>query len=284
MRRWCLFAVLLGLAGCAGSNCGDEVAPVVESVDDADVVYATPPPNSPGTLRGLGPHLWEATLDKRGDSAGIHGSRSATSRLVWAELDYYEFQEFGPDTLRFEEIRLGNNLFRRNSSEADYQQVRGTPGDAIILQRTLGAWKEVLSPFAQQAAFERQQDTTIDGRAVRVYRLRLAPPVAPSSDRTLSLEHAANLSGMAVTPIELSGRIYVDIETGNRLLAELEGRYVPRRVMGNTDPTDEVYVVYRESRSPTQLAPTIRAPDPSKVRKKTRVLGRPLGPVTNPRP
>ena len=63
-----------------------------------------------------------------------------------------------------------------------------------------------------------------------------------------------------------------------RSLAELEGRYVPRRVIGSTDPTDEVLITYRESRSPTQLPPTIAAPPADKVRVVKR------SPLANPRP
>lgn len=273
--RWTIL-MLLVLSACADRGCGDDATVEVQEAA-VEGLYEQPPPNSPGTLRGLGPHLWEATLDKRGDSAGIHASKVATSRLVWAELDYYEFQDFGEDDLRFEEIRVGPGLFRRNSGDTNYQQLQGAPGDSIILLRTLGAWDEVISPFGDQVAYLRKQDTTIDGRAVRVYSVGLAPAVAPESDRPLTLEAAANLAGIAVTPVELAGLVYIDIETGNRLLAEVEGRYVPRRAMGNTDPTDEVHVSYRESRSPTQLAPTITAPDPSRINQRRRRLPGPAG-------
>ena len=247
-------------------------------------VYEVPPATSPGTLRGLGSHVWEATYDRRGDRQGIHPSRESTMSLVWSELDYYHFLDFGvAGDLRTEEIRLGPSLYRRTSAGAPYALLHGTPGDSIVLQGTLRAWESAISPFAEQVAFERREDEVIEGRPVRVYKVVLAPQVAPTGDTQLSPEAAGNLSGMAVTPLSLDGHVYVDIETGNRLVAELAGRYVPRRVIGGNDPTDEVLITYRESRSPTQLPPTIKAPPDSRVRDhtqpRTRLPGGRRGPL-----
>jgi hypothetical protein len=263
-----LLVILLGLsAGCPGG--GDGTGTVHD--DRPGAVFESPPPTSPGTLRGLGPHVWEATFDRRGDRGNIAPSREATLRLVWAELDYYEFVEFGQDSeLRFEEIRLDRSLYRRTSSAGSYSVLPGIPGDSIILLRSLREWDRVISPYGDQVAYERMQDSTVEGRPVRVYRLSLAPLVAPEGIGPIGLDAAANRAGMAVTPISLSGLVYTDIETGNRLLAEIEGRYVPRRVRGKTGPTDEVLVVYRESRSPTQLPPTVTAPPRSQVEDRTR--------------
>lgn len=247
--------------------------PGVQRSDDdrPGAVYERPPATSPGTLRGLGSHVWEATFDRRGDRGNIAPSREATLRLVWSELDYYEFVEFGVDAdLRFEEIRLDRHIYRRTTAGADYAVLPGIPGDSIILQRSLREWERVISPYGDQVAYERMQDSTVEGRPVRVYRLSLAPLAAPEGGGPIGLDAAANRAGMAVTPVSIDGLVYVDIETGNRLLAEVEGRYVPRRVLGNTDPTDEVLVTYRESRSPTQLPPTITAPPPDKVKDRTR--------------
>jgi len=264
----------------AGGGCGrGDVAPTVTRGEVGDVVYERPPPTSVGTVRGLGPHLFEATWDRRGDRQGIHPSSEAVYRLVWSEIDEYQFTEVAEDArLRMEEIRLVDEVFRRTSADAPYQRSVGVPGDSLILTRTLRPWASALSSFGDQVAYERLQDSTVEGRPVRVYRISLAPPVAPGSDRPLSLEEAANRSGLALTPISLSGLAYIDIETGNRLLAEIEGRYVPRRVIGSTDPTDEVLITYRESRSPTQLPPTISAPPPDQVRINRR------RPVVDPRP
>ena len=261
-------ALLVGLLHACGGR-GDDVQPTDR--DRPGAVFERPPPTSPGTLRGLGPHVWEATFDRRGDRGNIAPSREATLRLVWSELDYYEFVEFGEDSeLRFEEIRLDRSVYRRTSTSADYSVLPDAPGNSIILQRSLREWERAISPYGDQAAFERMQDSTVEGRPVRVYRLSLAPLAAPAGEVPVGLDAAANRAGMAVTPVSLSGLVYVDIETGNRLLAEVEGRYVPRRVRGNTDPTDEVLVTYRESRSPTQLPPTITAPPPDRVRDRTR--------------
>jgi len=283
MRLALLLSLLLLLVACSGRGCGDEIpTPVVDELG-VEVHYENPPANSPGTLLSLGPHLWEATLKKRGDAARIHPSRVATSRLVWAELDYYEFQEFGKDSLRFEERRVGPAVFRRTSGDTRFSELAGMPGDTLILQRSLSSWHAVISPYGDQLAYQRGENSTIDGRAVWVYSLGLAPQIAPKADKELTLETAANLAGLAVTPVELSGSLYVDIATGNRLLAEVEGSYVPRRTLGNTDPSNEVHFTYRESRSPSQLAATILAPSAGQVRSpKPRNRSVPQRPKTVP--
>jgi len=266
MRSWALLASLLLLAACGGRGCGDpELIPSVGEVGPA-LSYEQPPADSPGTLLELGPHLWEATFKKQGDAAGIHAGKVAVSRLVWAELDYYEFQEFGEEDLLFEERRVGPSLYRRTSGDTRFGEFPGLPGETLILQRSLGAWRAVISPYGDHVAYLRGEDTTIDGRSVRVYSLGLTPQVAPTSDGALSLEAAANLAGLAITPVELSGSLYVDVETGNRLLAEVEGSFVPRRIVGNTDPSDAIHFTYRESRSASQLAATILAPPAEQVR------------------
>jgi len=266
MRFWPPLLVLFLLAACGGRGCGDaELEPPVADVGPS-LRFEQPPADSPGTLLELGPHLWEATFKKKGDAAGIHPGKVAVSRLVWAELDYYEFQEFGEEDLRFEERRVGASLYRRTSRDARFGQFPGVPGDTLILQRSLNAWRAVISPYGDHVAYLRGEDTTIDGRPVRVFSLGLAPQVAPNSDGALSLEAAANLAGIAVTPVELTGLLYVDVETGNRLLAEVKGSYVPRRTVGNTDPSNAIHFTYRESRSPSQLAATILAPPEEQVR------------------
>ncbi len=257
------------LAGC---GCGrKDVSPLVDE-DAPEAVYELPPATSAGTLRGLGPHLFAATYDRRGDRQGVHPSRERNVRLVWAELDHYEFTEHREDdTLAVEEIRLDAELWRRTSSESDFKVSAGVPGDSLILERTLRYWDQTLAMFGEQVAYERLQDSTVEGRPVRVYRISLAPPVVPAgADGPVSIEDAANRAGMMVSPIALNGLVYIDIETGNRLLAELEGRYVPRRISGVPDPTDEVLITYRESRSPTQLPPTIAAPPPERVHERRR--------------
>lgn len=264
-------AVLVSLAAAGCRDCGGAGDVTGTGKSEVEVPGERPPACSPGTLRGLGPHVWEAVYDRRGDREGIAPSRVATLRLVWAELDNYEFIEYGEaGGLRLEEIRLDRSIYRRNSAAAKYSVVPGTPGDSIILLRTLTEWDRAIGPFGDQVAWERVQDSTVEGRPVHVFRMSLAPPVAPEGPQAMDLDAAANRSGMAVMPTSLSGLVYVDIETGSRLLAEVEGRYVPRAVRGAPDPTDEVLVTYRESRSPTQLPPTISAPPEDRVQDRTR--------------
>ena len=68
------------------------------------------------------------------------------------------------------------------------------------------------------------------------------------------------MMGIVTTPVSLEGAVYVDVETGNRLLAELEGRFVPRKAVGGGDLADEVLISYRESRSLTGIPAEVKAP------------------------
>ena len=68
------------------------------------------------------------------------------------------------------------------------------------------------------------------------------------------------MMGIVTTPVSLEGAIYVDMETGNRLLAEIEGRFVPRKAVGGGDLADEVLVSYRESRSLTGIPAEVSPP------------------------
>ena len=250
--------------------------------EDAVARYELPPPNSPGTLQGLGPHLWEASFDRRGDKQGIQASRDSVARLVWAELDTYQYLQIDDGALVHDEIRLDRDVYRRTRDDSLYGLFRGTPGDSLILQRSLIAWEQAIAPFAGQLGYERQEDGAVEGRAVRVYRLGLTPRPTLADGSQASPDTAANLMGIVTSPIALDGRVYIDIETGNRLVAELEGRYVPRGVVGGKDPTDEVLVSYRESRSltgvPVEILPpraaeyvdrrTVRVPGPDGRRRR----------------
>jgi hypothetical protein len=110
-----------------------------------------------------------------------------------------------------------------------------------------------------------------------VYRVRLGAPPAPDGALPMTPDQAQARLARSVTPLELEGRVYVDVETGNRLLAELEGRFVPFVTSTGHDLTDEVSVLYRERRSITPLPPDVVAPPPERVVDRTRA-GRPLRP------
>jgi len=249
---------------CLGSGCGDGCAgpdqPVLVEERTEVVRYELPPANSAGTLRGLGPHLWESTYDRRGDEQGIQPSRDSVAQLIWADLDTYQFLQIDRGEVIHDEIRIGRDIYRRYSAEEPYLKGKGVPGDSMILHRTMGMWDQAIAPFADQLAYERVDDGTVEGRAVRVYRLRLVPVASLDGALPVSPERAATLMGIVTTPLSLEGAVYVDIETGNRLLAELEGRFVPRRSVGGGDLAQEVLVSYRESRSLTGIPAEVVAP------------------------
>ena len=171
-------AILLAACGSRGERMPD-------LPEDPDLLVAErPPESSPGTPLALEPGA--------GDRQGVHPSQTSTYRMVWSELDYYELIELGEDgELRSEERRLGNDLFRRTSASADFLRLQGTSGDSLVLQRTLRPWSRVLGPFGDQVAYERLDDSTVEGRPVRVFRIALAPPLAPDPDRPMGLEAAA---------------------------------------------------------------------------------------------
>ncbi len=110
----------------------------------------------------------------------------------------------------------------------------------------------------------------IAARPVRVYRVSLGAPAAPDSALPVDPDAAQRRAGRSTTPVALEGRVYVDVETGNRILAELDGRFVPFDAATGHDLTDEVLVTYRESRSITPLPPDVVAPRPERVVDRTR--------------
>ncbi len=263
--RACLSIVAICLAGPGLSGCGG--APSVEPppLEVEEVRFELPPRTSPGTLAALGPHLWEASFDRRGDRQGIQRSSEVVSRLVWAELDHYQFLQIANGRLIADERRVGRELYRRSNDESPYRLHHGVPGDSIILLRSLQLWEEAIAPFGDQLAFERGPDAVLEGRPVRSYTLRLAPAPAPVSALPVGPEVAASKAGRVSKPVALNGSVAIDEETGNRLLVELEGRYVPRAIVGGNDPTDEVLVTYRESRSLTGVPLAIEVPKGSQV-------------------
>lgn len=233
-----------------------------------------PPDMSPGTLRGLGSHLWEATLEQKGDAGGRYPSREVAARLVWAELDVYEYEEVANGELNLQERRIDGDKWRRTSLEAPWVKRRGTSGDSLVLGRTTRLWDQAMQPFQALATWERLSDEVIEARPVRVYRVRLGAPPAPDAALPLTPDEAQARAARRTTPVVLEGRVYVDQETGNRLLAELDGRFVPFVTSSGHDLTEEVSVLYRESRSITPLPPDIEAPPPERVVDRTGA-GRP---------
>jgi hypothetical protein len=184
---------------------------------------------------------------------------------VWADLDTYQFLQIDSGEVVHDEIRIGRSIYRRYADDEPYLLKSGVPGDSMILHRTLNMWQQAVAPFAEQLAYERGEDGTVEGRAVRVYRLRLVPVPTVSGAEPVSPDRAATMMGIVTTPLSLEGTIYVDIETGNRILAELEGRFVPRASVGGGDLSEEVLVTYRESRSLTGVSAEVKAPPPADV-------------------
>ncbi|GEM_PF-1994400 len=237
---------------------------------DGDAVIAAelPPGMSPGTLRGLGPHVFEATFDQAGDRQGAFGSRDNAVRLAWSDLDSYSFREIGGGRVVREELRVGADVYRRGSDESPYVQQAGVPGDSLILQRTVQMWESALAPFGSQVAFDPQPDSTIEGRPVKVWRLTLVPAASPGTDLPADPQAAATILGRTTTPLSLSGLVSVDVATGNRLLAELEGRFLPRADIAGAEVTDEVHITYRERRILLDVPEDVFPPSPDQVRKR----------------
>jgi hypothetical protein len=222
-----------------------------------------PPDMSPGTLRALGPHVWDASLDVRGDRAGLYSSREVVSKLVWADLDRSLFEEIAGGRLN-REIRIADDVWRLNAHDGQYRHTTEV-GGTIIQLRTLEFWDQAVAGFARQLAWQRLGADAIDGRPVTVWKLQLAPPPALDSSDLVSPSFAATRLGLATTPISLNGTVYVDDATGNRLLAEVSGRFVAAAMVGGRDPTDEVQVTYRERRSLTAVPPSVEPPDPETI-------------------
>jgi hypothetical protein len=275
---WSSLLLAALLAGCERTEQAGK-----DSVTASGEAFDLPPPMSPGTLRGLGPHIFEASLDLAADSSGTYRSKDTAVRLSWGELDHYSFREVDAGRLVREEVRIDRDLYRRASETGPFHRLDGVPGDSLILQTTITFWTSALGPFSRRVAFDPRPDSSIEGRPVRVWRITLAPPAAPELDPRVSPAAAAALLMRATNVLSLSGSVYVDIETGNRLLAEIEGRFVVRGNPGAHDPTDEVHVTYRERRVLLDAPEAVVAPSPDLIR--TRKIAPPpfhLGPRSTP--
>ena len=259
---------LLLLLTLAGSGCDRASKETLEAGEAAARRTELPPPMSPGTLRGLGPHLFEATLDRAADRAGAHRAKDTGVRLAWSELDLYSYREVDAGHLIQEEIRIDRDLYRRASEAGPYHRLDGVPGDSLILQRTLALWDSATAPFSRRIAYDPQPDSAIEGRPVSVWRITLAPAAAPVLDPRVSPELAAAMADRAAKVLSLTGSVYVDVETGNRLLAELEGRFVTRSQDEDHDLTDEVHVTYRERRVLLDVPEDIVPPSADLVRER----------------
>ncbi|MCO4769531.1 MAG: hypothetical protein KDA24_05825 [Deltaproteobacteria bacterium] len=258
-----LLVVALLCTSCLDSCSKDpSLDPLPE--DETRPYDSGPPAMSPGTLRALGPHIWDASLDIRGDKAGLWPSREVVSKLVWADIDRSLFEEISGGRLQ-REIRVGEDAYRAGAHDMLYRKNREPGGNTIIQLRTLSLWDQALGGFARQLGWRRIGADTVDGRPVTVWKIELAPPPALDTATPLSPDVAAKRLGLATKPIRLAGTVYVDDATGNRLLAELEGRFVAREVVGGRDPTDEVMVTYRERRSLSAVPPTVEAPPPEQI-------------------
>jgi len=264
--RWSRLVPLMGamlLTSCLDS-CRSATDPGPEPLGPNAVVELGPPPMSPGTLRALGPHVWEASLDMKGDRAGFWPTREVVSKLVWADIDRSLFEEITPGRMH-REIHVGDDLYRLTQVDGQYRKTRKLGGNTIVQMRTMSLWEQATNGFSRQLAWSKIGEDGIDGRPVTVWKLELAPPPALDSIEAVAPEIAASKLGLATTPIALTGTVYVDNATGNRLLAELEGRFSAGAVIGGRDPTDEVHVTYRERRSVGRVPPSVEAPAPETI-------------------
>lgn len=271
-----LAAVLLG--GCF-DGCGRDEGPAVVSPQAGAEPLLGPPAMSVGTLRTLGSHVWEASFELRGDRGGIWPSQEVVTELVWSELDFWELRELSNGSLRVER-QVDRDLFRKQGDGGRWIRSRAPGGNAMILHKTLELWSRATSGFQPQLAWRELGEDVLDDRPVRVLRVELAPLLAPDGPVSVNPTVAGDRMGLTTTPLTLTGTVYVDIETGSRLLAEVEGSFVPRAVAGGRDPTDEVHVTYREKRTLTSLPPTIEAP-PNELVVVPQL--RPRGPNARPR-
>lgn len=258
MKRLARWLLLLALAGCGRPGGEGEAA-----LSPAQDPLGMPPAMSQGTLLALGPHSLEATLDRRGDKLGVVSSEERQHELIWMGLDSWRLTERLAGDVSREELQVGRTRYRRLPMSDNW--VRSTlPSDPEALRAGLDLWDQVIAPFGYQLGWRRMPDRDVQGRAARVYSLSLAPPEAVGG-LGASVEEARNLRAEVTTPLSIEGEVWVDVATGNRLWASLEGRYVPRVVVGGTDPTDEVLVRYEEKRSLTVDGSALVPPDDERV-------------------
>ena len=263
-RRPARFALLLlacSLSACL-DRCGEQGPEALDPSDETDPALA-PPAMSAGTLRALGPHVWEATLDVRGDAAGRFPSREVSSELIWADLDRYQWEEIRGGK-RQRQRQVGTRSFTLRN-DGLWRETWSPAGGSFIHERTLTLWNQALGPFERRVAWRRLADDVIEERPVEVWRLELAPLPTVEGAEPLGPDEAADRLGLATNPRTLTGTVYVDAATGNRLLAELDGSFSIRRIVGGGDPDDLVTVVYRERRQVSIVPPDVDAPLPEEI-------------------
>jgi hypothetical protein len=270
-----LAVVLLG--GCF-DGCRDITPSVDAPVEGGVELVRGPPAMSVGTLRGLGSHVWEASFELRGDRAGVWPSRDIGSKLIWSELDFWEFEQVTGGALR-RERQVDRDLYRQSANDSRWIHTSAPAGNSLILRRSLQLWEQAMTGFGPQIAWRDLGEEVLEGRPVRVLRVELAPLPAPDGPLPVDPRIAGDRMGLPTTPLQLTGTVYVDLETGNRLLAEVDGVFIARAIAGGRDPTDEVHVTYREKRTLTTLPPTVSPPAAELIITPQR---RPRSPNTQP--
>jgi hypothetical protein len=253
-----LLALVL-LLGCPRQDTG--------RVDHAEgeVAEDLPPPMSPGTLLGLGPQTWVATFRREGDGTGRVGSQDISAKLIWSDIERFEFVEYDGEDLREHEIRLLGQRWRRTSAEAPWVLTQAPPPDALRLSSTTSLATESLNAFINQLAWERVGEEAVDGRPAVRWHLGLAPaPLPAGTDKPQGLREAAIRSGQQATPVSLDGDVWVDLATGNRLRGRWSGSYLPLGVR-DEEFLAEVKVSYEESRTLHDAPPLVTPPKEGKV-------------------
>ena len=189
-----LAIVLLGgcLDGCNG--CKDDGPTAETSVEGGSATVNGPPAMSVGTLRGLGSHVWEATFELRGDRAGIWPSREVVSKIIWSELDFWEYEQRTSGALR-RERQVDRELFRQSANDSRWRLTAVPAGNSLILRRSLQLWDQAMTGFGPQVAWRELGEEVLDGRPVRVLRVELAPLPAPDGALPVEPGHRGGSHG-----------------------------------------------------------------------------------------
>ncbi len=178
----------------------------------------------------LGPHLYEATVERRQFS-------TTTEALVvrWGDWDSFELARRHDGRLSTRMVMLDGEAFKGSGKE-----LRAVEDPDLVrhqVRTTWNVWSEALDPFSYVIRLQHTGEGVVEGRPVQTYSVGLDPTAT-----TPESKHQ---------PVSLSGSVQLDGATAVPLLAQAEGVYL--------DSTGaERGVTVRVSRSEIGVVPEIR--------------------------
>ena len=202
-RRWVLLGLVLAvLAGCHRQEQAPQDPP--ETLEQVSQKIGF------GTVANLGPHRMEGSITRKVMSNEFTSDHDTQLTIVWQDWDNFETRRVVDGEVQSHVLVVDARLWVRNSKGRMERQDDPEPyrGELRLLWNF---WQEGLEPFHGRVEMEPLELGILEGRPAQRYGLKLAE--APEGWRS------------GVTPIDLSGSVWLDQATAVRLLVEDEGSW-----------------------------------------------------------